>query len=157
MRLTPRRMEWPFSQDFQGPIVSEIEQAPSLLPEGQPVGRVIAMPADTNPEGDIFGGWLLAQMDLAGATPAFERANGRCATVALDGMVFHQPVSVGDEVSTYAKVIHTGRTSIRVHVEAWKRARGQAEIESVRVTEGIFTYVAIDEDRKPRVLPETHG
>ena len=92
-------------------------------------------------------------MDLAGASPAFERANGRCATVALDGMVFHQPVSVGDEVSIYAKVIHTGRTSIRVHVEAWKRARGQAEAQSVRVTEGVFTYVAIDDQRRPRELP----
>ena len=133
--------------------MTDAEQTPAQLPEGQPVGRVIAMPADTNPEGDIFGGWLLAQMDLAGATPAFERANGRCATVALDGMVFHQPVSVGDEVSTYAKVIHTGRTSIRVHVEAWKRARGQSEALSVRVTEGVFTYVAIDGERKPRPLP----
>ena len=131
------------------------ESANAPLPEGQPVGRVIAMPADTNPEGDIFGGWLLAQMDLAGATPAFERAGGRCATVALDGMVFHQPVSVGDEVSIYARVIHTGRTSIRVHVEAWKRSRGQPEAQSARVTEGVFTYVAIDAERKPRPLPET--
>jgi len=129
------------------------EKPIATLPEGQPVGRVIAMPADTNPEGDIFGGWLLAQMDLAGATPAFEPAGGRCATVALDGMVFHQPVSVGDEVSTYAKIIRVGRTSIRVHVEAWKRARGQAEALSVRVTEGVFTYVAIDQDRKPREVP----
>jgi acyl-CoA thioesterase YciA len=126
-------------------------------PTGQPVGRVIAMPADTNPEGDIFGGWLLAQMDLAGATPAFEYAQGRCATVALDAMVFHQPVSVGDEVSIYAKVIRTGRTSIRVHVEAWKRPRRDAQAESVRVTEGVFTYVAIDENRKPRVLPGVEG
>lgn len=122
-------------------------------PEGQPVGRVIAMPADTNPEGDIFGGWLLAQMDLAGATPAFERAQGRCATIALDGMVFHQPVSVGDEVSIYAKVIKTGRTSIRVHVEAWKRPRNHVGVDPVRVTEGVFTYVAIDAERKPRALP----
>jgi acyl-CoA thioesterase YciA len=73
--------------------------------------------------------------------------------VALDGMVFHQPVSVGDEVSIYAKIIRTGRTSIRVHVEAWKRARGQAEAQSVRVTEGVFTYVAIDQERKPREVP----
>ncbi|WP_439470656.1 acyl-CoA thioesterase [Brevundimonas sp.] len=111
------------------------------------------MPADTNPEGDIFGGWLLAQMDLAGATPAFERAQGRCATIALDGMVFHQPVSVGDEVSIYAKVIKTGRTSIRVHVEAWKRPRNHVGVDPVRVTEGVFTYVAIDAERKPRPLP----
>ena len=122
-------------------------------PTGQPVGRVIAMPADTNPEGDIFGGWLLAHMDLAGATPAFELAQGRCATIAVDGMVFHQPVSVGDEVSIYARVVKTGRTSIRVHVEAWKRPRNQAQATSMRVTEGVFTYVAIDQDRKPRPLP----
>jgi acyl-CoA thioesterase YciA len=127
---------------------------PPTLPKTKPYGRIIAMPADTNPDGDIFGGWLLAQMDLHGATPAFERAGGRCATVALDGMVFHQPVTIGDEVTIYARIIQTGRTSIRVHVEAWKRARGQAEVESVRVTEGIFTYVAIDEDRKPRPIPE---
>ncbi|MDQ8029017.1 MAG: acyl-CoA thioesterase [Brevundimonas sp.] len=133
---------------------SETVPAPAPeLPTGQPVGRVIAMPADTNPEGDIFGGWLLAQMDLAGATPAFERAQGRCATIALDGMVFHQPVSVGDEVSIYANVIKTGRTSIRVHVEAWKRPRNQVGAASVRVTEGVFTYVAIDAERKPRALP----
>lgn len=122
-------------------------------PEGRLVGRVIAMPADTNPEGDIFGGWLLAHMDVAGATPAFELAQGRCATVALDAMVFHQPVSVGDEVSIYATVLKSGRTSIRVHVEAWKRSRNVAHAEAMRVTEGVFTYVAIGDDRKPRVLP----
>lgn len=124
---------------------------PSSPPEDQLVGRVIAMPADTNPEGDIFGGWLLAQMDLAGSTPAFDLARGRCATVAVDAMVFHQPVSVGDEVSLYARVVRAGRTSIRVHVEAWKRPRASHEVS--RVTEGVFTYVAIDADRKPRALP----
>ncbi|HYD28587.1 acyl-CoA thioesterase [Brevundimonas sp.] len=122
-------------------------------PEGRLVGRVIAMPADTNPEGDIFGGWLLAHMDLAGATPAFELAQGRCVTVALDAMVFHQPVSVGDEVSLHATVVKSGRTSVRVHVEAWKRSRNAAHAEAVRVTEGVFTYVAIGDDRKPRILP----
>lgn len=122
-------------------------------PQGRLVGRVIAMPADTNPEGDIFGGWLLAHMDLAGATPAFELAQGRCVTVALDAMVFHQPVSVGDEVSLHATVVRSGRTSIRVHVEAWKRSRNEADAAAVRVTEGVFTYVAIGDDRKPRVLP----
>jgi acyl-CoA thioesterase YciA len=130
-----------------------MSDAPEYPPETRPVGRIIAMPADTHPEGDIFGGWLLAQMDVAGATPAFELAQGRCATVALDGMVFHQPVAVGDEVSIYADVIGTGRTSIRIHVEAWKRARGQPLATSVRVTQGVFTYVAIDENRKPRPLP----
>jgi len=122
-------------------------------PLGRLVGRVIAMPADTNPEGDIFGGWLLAHMDLAGATPAFELAQGRCVTVALDAMVFHQPVSVGDEVSLHATVVRSGRTSIRVHVEAWKRSRNEADAAAVRVTEGVFTYVAIGDDKKPRVLP----
>ncbi len=126
-------------------------------PEGRLVGRVIAMPADTNPEGDIFGGWLLAHMDLAGATPAFELAQGRCVTVALDAMVFHQSVSVGDEVSIYATVQRAGRTSIRVHVEAWKRSRNEAHAEAMRVTEGVFTYVAIGDDRKPRVLPGAHA
>ncbi len=129
------------------------DASPAAPPTGQPVGRVIAMPADTNPEGDIFGGWLLAHMDLAGATPAFELAQGRCVTIALDGMVFHRPVSVGDEVSIYARVLATGRTSIRVHVEAWKRARNDAQAQSERVTEGVFTYVAIDAERRPRPLP----
>ena len=122
-------------------------------PDEPPVGRMIAMPADTNPEGDIFGGWLLAHMDLAGATPAFEIAQGRCVTIAVDAMVFHQPVAVGDELSIHARVLKTGRTSIRVHVEAWKRRRDQPSAQAVRVTEGVFTYVAIDADRKPRVLP----
>ena len=126
-------------------------ETPLAAPDEQPVVRVIAMPADTNPEGDIFGGWLLAQMDLAGSTPAFDLAHGRCATIAVDAMVFHQPVSVGDEVSMYARVVKVGRTSIRVHVEAWKRPRSSSEIS--RVTEGVFTYVAIDENRKPRPLP----
>ena len=128
-------------------------ETPANAPQGRLVGRVIAMPADTNPEGDIFGGWLLAHMDLAGATPAFELAQGRCVTVALDAMVFHQPVSVGDEVSIYATVLKSGRTSVRVHVEAWKRSRNEARSQAVRVTEGVFTYVAIGPDKKPRVLP----
>jgi acyl-CoA thioesterase YciA len=127
---------------------------PPKAPQGRLVGRVIAMPADTNPEGDIFGGWLLAHMDLAGATPAFEIAQGRCVTIALDAMVFHQPVSVGDEVSLHATVIKTGRTSIRVLVEAWKRSRNEAHAEAVRVTEGVFTDVAIGPDKTPRPLPD---
>lgn len=131
--------------------MNDVSDLPGSPPDAPPVGRMIAMPADANPEGDIFGGWLLAQMDLAGSSPAFDLARGRCATVAVDSMVFHQPVSVGDEISLYAKVIRTGRTSIGVHVEAWKR--GRAEATMVRVTEGVFTYVAIDQDRKPRPLP----
>ena len=124
---------------------------PTRPPEDQPLIRTIAMPADTNPNGDIFGGWLMAQMDLAGGNAAMRRARGRCATVAVDGMVFHQPVSVGDEVSLYADILRIGRTSITIRVEAWRRSRTD-EAEH-KVTEGTFTFVAIDENRKPRLVP----
>jgi acyl-CoA thioesterase YciA len=117
----------------------------------QPAVRTLAMPADTNPSGDIFGGWVLAQMDIAAGTVAFARAKGRVATVALDGMAFHQPVMVGDIVSCYAQVARVGRSSITLHVEAWAK-RGRTG-EEIRVTEGRFTCVAIDEDRKPRPVP----
>jgi acyl-CoA thioesterase YciA len=120
------------------------------LPEDAPVIRTIAMPGDTNPEGDIFGGWLMSQMDLAGATVAFRLASGRCATVAVDGMTFLSPVSVGDEVSLYARAIRVGRTSVQVEVEAWRRRRDGEAVN--RVTEGVFTYVAIDKDRRPRPI-----
>lgn len=124
---------------------------PRELPAAAPLIRVIAMPADANPNGDIFGGWLLAQMDLAGGNLAVQRARGRCATVAVDGMVFHEPVLVGDEVSCYGEVIKTGRTSIAIRIEAWRR--NLASGEARRVTQAIFTYVAIGEDRRPRPLP----
>jgi acyl-CoA thioesterase YciA len=117
----------------------------------QPAVRTLAMPADTNPSGDIFGGWLLAQMDIAAGTVAFARAKGRVATVALDGMAFHQPVMVGDVVSCYAQVARVGRSSITLHVEAWAK-RGRTG-EEIKVTEGRFTCVAIDENRKPRPVP----
>jgi acyl-CoA thioesterase YciA len=117
----------------------------------QPAVRTLAMPADTNPSGDIFGGWVLAQMDIAAGTVAFARAKGRVATVALDGMAFHQPIMVGDVVSCYAQVARVGRSSITLHVEAWAK-RGRTG-EEIKVTEGRFTCVAIDEDRKPRPVP----
>jgi acyl-CoA thioesterase YciA len=117
----------------------------------QPAVRTLAMPADTNPSGDIFGGWVLAQMDIAAGTVAFARAKGRVATVALDGMAFHQPVVVGDIVSCYAAVARVGRSSITLHVEAWAK-RGRTG-EEIKVTEGRFTCVAIDENRKPRPVP----
>jgi len=120
-------------------------------PDTEPVIRTIAMPADTNPSGDIFGGWLMAHMDLAAASVATRRARGRTATVAVDGMSFVKPVMVGDEVSFYGKVIAVGRTSIKVHIEAWRRLR-EGE-ETVRVTEATFTFVAIDEHGRPRVVP----
>jgi len=122
------------------------------LPNTDPVIRTIAMPADTNPAGDIFGGWLMAQMDLAAGNVAARIARGRCATIAVDQMTFLSPVLVGDEVSFYGTVAKRGRTSIRIRIEAWRRKRDEDEMR--RVTEATFTFVAIDEDRKPRPLPE---
>ncbi|AWK87059.1 acyl-CoA thioesterase [Azospirillum thermophilum] len=117
-----------------------------------PALRAIAMPADTNPNGDIFGGWLLSQMDLAGGMVAVRRSQGRVATVGIEAMTFHKPVFVGDEVSCFATVERVGRTSIRVRVETWVR-RERKQSEPIKVTEGVFTYVAIDADRKPREVP----
>ena len=124
--------------------------AEPIRPSTHPVIRTIAMPADTNPEGDIFGGWLMSQMDLAGASRAFELSKGRCATVAVSEITFINPVSVGDEVSLFAEVLAVGRTSIRVAVEAWRRRRDTTEAQ--QVTKGVFVYVAIDDHRKPRAV-----
>jgi acyl-CoA thioesterase YciA len=120
-------------------------------PATPPLIRVIAMPADANPNGDIFGGWLLSQMDLAGGNLATQRAQGRCATVAVDGMVFHEPVFVGDEVSCYGELVRTGRSSMTIRIEAWRRNFHRGEVR--KVTEAVFTYVAIGENRRPRALP----
>ena len=116
-----------------------------------PVIRTTAMPADTNPAGDIFGGWLMAHMDLAAGSVATLRAGGRTATIAVDAMTFVKPVLVGDEVSFYGDIIHTGRTSIKIKIEAWRRPREGVQVE--KVTEAVFTFVAIGEDRRSRVLP----
>ena len=123
----------------------------SDLRQLQPAVRTLAMPADTNPSGDIFGGWLLAQMDIAAGMVAFTRARGRIATVAVDAMTCHQPVLVGDIVSCYADVVRIGRTSMTLQVEAWAR-RGHTG-EEIKVTEAKFTFVAIDENRRPRPVP----
>ena len=117
-------------------------------PRGELVIRTLAMPADTNPAGDIFGGWLLAQMDIAGGVLARARGSGRVATIAVDTMVFHNPVFVGDVVCCYADMVRIGRTSMTVHIQAW--ALRDAAGDRVKVTEGVFTYVAIDENRRPR-------
>ncbi len=115
--------------------------------------RMTAMPADTNPNGDIFGGWLVSQMDLAGASVASERAQGRVVTVSIDQLVFHKPVLVGDEVSCYVEIIRTGRTSMTLKIEVWiRRIFSQ---ETLKVTEGMFTFVAVDGDGKPRELPHS--
>lgn len=123
----------------------------AVPPRGEPALRTIAMPADTNPNGDIFGGWLLSQMDLAGSVVAVARAEGRVATVAIDAMTFLQPVRVGDVVSCYATLERVGRTSLTVRVETWagRRAGGGA----VKVTSGLFTYVALGDDNRPRPVP----
>jgi acyl-CoA thioesterase YciA len=124
---------------------------PLSPPQGVPMVRTIAMPSDTNPSGDIFGGWLMAQMDLAAGNAAARRARGRCATIAVDGMSFLSPVLVGDEVSLYAAVTKVGRTSMKIFVEAWRRPRH--EEASIQVTKALFTFVAIDADGRPRPVP----
>lgn len=108
------------------------------------------MPADANPSGDIFGGWLMSQMDLAGGVHASREAGGRVATVAVDAMSFHKPVQVGDQVSCYCATERIGRTSIAVRVETRVRRRAQADQREEKVTEGLFTYVALDEEGRPR-------
>lgn len=120
------------------------------LQDGPPTIRVIAMPADTNPAGDIFGGWLMSQMDLAAGTLAALTARGRCSTVAVEGMKFLRPVRVGDEVSLYTEMERIGRTSMTIHVEAWRRARHDAARE--QVTDASFTFVALDDEGRPRTV-----
>jgi acyl-CoA thioesterase YciA len=109
------------------------------------------MPADTNPSGDIFGGWLLAQMDLAGGLAAGRAAKGRVATVAVDAMAFHRPVKVGDEVAVWAELLGIGRTSLRYRISAWRRPREAEALQ--RVTVATFTFVALAEDGTPRLVP----
>lgn len=122
-------------------------------PTGDAALRTIAMPADTNPSGDIFGGWLMAQMDMAAGNAASKLAQGRCATVAVEGMAFLSPVSVGDEVSIWATLVRKGRTSMTFDVSAWRRPRTGSACKPV--TEAEFTFVALDENGRPRPLPDT--
>ncbi|MBB5751107.1 acyl-CoA thioesterase [Prosthecomicrobium pneumaticum] len=125
--------------------------AETLQPTTTPVIRTIAMPRDANHQGDIFGGWLMSQMDLGASTLALERARGRVVTAAVEGMSFISPVYVGDEVTIYGSILSTGRTSMRIFVEAWRRRRDRNE--AAKVTEATFTFVALGEDRRPRPLP----
>ena len=121
------------------------------LPDGCPTIRVTAMPADANPYGDIFGGWLMGQMDLAAGSVASLHAGGRAVTIAVDAMKFHAPVRVGDEVSVYATLIAVGRTSMTIDVEAWRRGR---HVETAcQVTQARFVFVATDSERQPRAVP----
>ncbi|ACI98774.1 MULTISPECIES: acyl-CoA thioesterase [Rhodospirillales] len=116
-----------------------------------PALRTFAMPRDLNGNGDVFGGWVLSQMDVAGGVIAARRAQGRVATIGIEAMKFHRPVSLGDEVNCYCAVERVGTTSIRVKIDVWVR-RGAAS-QAYKVTEGVFTYVAIGEDRRPRPVP----
>jgi acyl-CoA thioesterase YciA len=129
--------------------------APEILPTSAPALRAIAMPADTNPHGDIFGGWLLCQMDLAGSTFATRRAGGRVVTVAITAMAFHRPVIVGDEVSCFCNVERIGNTSITVKIESWVR-RGLGDTP-IKVTEGVFTYVRVGADGRPQPVEPQSG
>jgi acyl-CoA thioesterase YciA len=115
---------------------------------GEPVIRITAMPADANSYGDIFGGWLMGLMDMGAGLIAARHSRGRSVTVAMDGMQFHLPVKVGDEVSVYGRLDRVGRSSMAIAVEAWRRPRHQDEDE--KVTEAIFTFVAVDGEGKPR-------
>jgi acyl-CoA thioesterase YciA len=120
-------------------------------PKGEITIQTIAMPADSNANGDIFGGWLMAQMDLGGSVLARRRARGRVATVAVDGMVFHKPVKIGDVLAIHSVLEQEGRTSMKVAVEAWITRMPAGD--HMRVTKAVFTFVAIDDAGKPRVLP----
>lgn len=124
----------------------------TVLPDKQPAIRVAAMPADTNSAGTIFGGWIMSQVDVAGSIAALERARGRVVTVAVNSFEFHQPVFVGDLVSCYAEVSKVGRTSITVKVEVYAQ-RNPGKLETIKVTEAELTFVALDENRKPRSVP----
>jgi len=125
----------------------------SQRPAREPSIRAMAMPGDANANGDIFGGWVLSQMDLAGGALTAQVVGGRTATVAIEAMTFHKPVFIGDLVSCYAQVIKTGRTSVTVQIDTFATRRFGGE--EVKVTEGTFIYVAIDEDGRPRPITTT--
>ena len=123
------------------------------LPPKQPALRVMPMPADANQNGDIFGGWIMAQVDIAGGTLAGRLARGRIATVAVNSFLFKQPVQVGDLLSFYVDLVKIGNTSITVNVEVYAE-RGPSDLKVVKVTEATLTYVAIDADGRPRPVPK---
>nr|WP_179403559.1 acyl-CoA thioesterase [Burkholderia guangdongensis] len=122
------------------------------LPQKQPALRVVPQPADANVHGDVFGGWIMSQVDIAGAIPASRRADGRVATVAVNSFLFKEPVFVGDLLSFYATIVKTGNTSVTVDVEVYAQ-RMRLPRDTVKVTEATLTYVATDANRKPRPLP----
>lgn len=124
-------------------------------PRGMLVLRTLAMPKDTNPSGDVFDGWILAQMDVAGGLMASEIAQGRTVTVSVDKMVFQKPVRVGDTICVHAELLHVGNSSMDIRLEVWARQLvGAYEAQRQLVTEGVFRYVAVDAQRKPRRVPD---
>jgi acyl-CoA thioesterase YciA len=131
--------------------MSQTEQATADGPKGVLTMRVIAMPADTNANGDIFGGWVLSQMDAAGGIAAVEQARGRVVTIKVDTMIFIRPVRIGDVLSVYTLVESIGRTSMKLHIEAWAKRFISHELE--KVTDATFTFVAIDDAGRPRPIP----
>ncbi|TMH07369.1 MAG: acyl-CoA thioesterase [Betaproteobacteria bacterium] len=136
------------------PVATESSVKPTSLPQDRElVLRVMPMPADSNANGDIFGGWIMAQVDLAGAVLPARIAKGRIATVAVNQFVFKQPVSIGDLLSFYARIERVGTTSITVHVEVFAE-RNPADLHVVKVTEANLTYVAIDHEGQPRQIPK---
>ena len=128
------------------------QQTVTLPPGRTPVLSVVPMPSDSNQHGDIFGGWIMSQVDIAGGVIAARRARGRVATVAVNAFTFKQPVMIGDVVLFYADVVKVGRTSITVDVEVFAQ-RNPAVLETVKITEATLTYVATDESRRPREVP----
>lgn len=126
-------------------------------PKGKLLLRTLAMPSDTNANGDIFGGWIMSQMDLGGAILAKELAKGRVVTVTVDKMIFHLPISVGDVVCCYGTLMKVGRTSMQVKVEVFIKQVYEGAQERFRVTEALFTYVAIDKNGRPRPIPRENN
>ncbi len=131
--------------------MKDTETRTRLPVDRQPTTRVLASPQDTNTAGDIFGGWIMSQVDIAGSIAAIRRAKGRVVTVAVNSFQFHHPVYVGDLVSFYAEVVRVGRTSLTVFVEVYAE-RQRREEECIKVTEATLTFVAIDDQRRPRVV-----
>jgi acyl-CoA thioesterase YciA len=132
--------------------MTEPGQTADETPRGNLTVRVNAMPADTNANGDIFGGWVMSRMDAAGGIAGVDRAQGRVVTIAVDAMTFFRPVKVGDVLSVYTEVERVGRTSMKIHVEAWAR-RFRTTLHE-KVTDATFTFVAIDEEGRPRPVPK---
>ncbi|MBO8415904.1 MAG: acyl-CoA thioester hydrolase YciA [Proteobacteria bacterium] len=136
--------------------MADKEQQKPHSPVGNLLLRTMAMPGDTNPAGDLFGGWIMSQLDIAGAILAREIAQGRVVTVAVDAMNFLKPVNVGDCVCCYGRCVHVGRTSLKVHLELWVKKIYEYKIsERDLVTEASYTYVAVDDNGRPRPLPES--